>query len=240
MQLTASTAASSGSEDADGEELVEPPEPEATEPPSRRAAIRRLDGRRFSGAQAWPAPVAPCAHPFARRPRCWWRVNTQSASPTPLTCVHGCGRGEVPDHAWAACRRRAVVVHSARRAACWQSFGGQNKRAHVRHHVSRGRIGGVLGARRGLGGDSPGPWPARWHARITQRPRDGELQPELYILAVNGQFHDLVKRTKNRLRASRARSGEAPGRAQPMGNAQRARRRLAGFARGTGSGRAMG
>ena len=146
----------------------------------------------------------------------------------------------LPDHAWAACRRRAVVVHSARRAACWQSFGGQNKRAHVRHHVSRGRIGGVLGARRGLGGDSPGPWPARWHARITQRPRDGELQPELYILAVNGQFHDLVKRTKNRLRASRARSGEAPGRAQPVGNAQRARRRLAGFARGTGSGRAMG
>ena len=31
---TVSTAASSGSEDADGEKLVEPPEPEATEPPS--------------------------------------------------------------------------------------------------------------------------------------------------------------------------------------------------------------
>ena len=38
MQLTASTAASSGSEDADGEELVEPPEPEATEPPSTEPA----------------------------------------------------------------------------------------------------------------------------------------------------------------------------------------------------------
>ena len=31
-------AASSGSEDADGEELVEPPEPEATEPPSTEPA----------------------------------------------------------------------------------------------------------------------------------------------------------------------------------------------------------
>ena len=35
---TASTAASSGSEGADGEELVEPPEPEATEPPSTEPA----------------------------------------------------------------------------------------------------------------------------------------------------------------------------------------------------------
>ena len=48
------------------------------------------------------------------------------------------------------------------------------------------------------------------------------LQPELYFLGVGGQFHDLVKRTKNRLRASRACSGGAPGRAQPVGNAQRA------------------
>ena len=145
MQLTASTAASSGSEDADGEELVEPPEPEATEPPSRRAAIRRLDGRRFSGAQAWPAPVAPCAHPFARRPRCWWRVSTQSASPTPLTCVHGCGRGEVPDHAWAAWSgsvlSSCLLCDAVGRGVL--AFGrGQKQRAQLH---PRGRPGGGLG-----------------------------------------------------------------------------------------------
>ena len=61
------------------------------------------------------------------------------------------------------------------------------------------------------------------------------LEPELYFLAVSGQFMILVERTKNRLRGRRARSGGAPGRAQPVGNAQRARRRLAGLARGTGS-----
>jgi hypothetical protein len=47
-------------------------------------------------------------------------------------------------------------------------------------------------------------------------------------------------RAKNcvlRLRERRARSGGAPGRAQPVGNAQRARRRLAGLARRAGSGR---
>ena len=50
----------------------------------------------------------------------------------------------------------------------------------------------------------------------------GELQPELYFLAVSGQFHAFVKRTENRPRERRARSGGAPGRAQPVGNAQRA------------------
>ena len=76
------------------------------------------------------------------------------------------------------------------------------------------------------------------HARIAQGRQVGELEPELYFLAVSGQFHDLVKRTQNRRRGRRARSGEAPGHAQPVGNARRARRRLAGLARGTGSGRA--
>ena len=64
---------------------------------------------------------------------------------------------------------------------------------------------------------------AREDCTTTRTPRVGELQPELYFLGVGGQFHDLVKRTKNRLRASRACSGGAPGRAQPVGNAQRAR-----------------
>ena len=116
-----------------------------------------------------------------------------------------------------------------------QSSGEKAAGADASEH---GPVRVVLCARRGVLGDPTGPWPCRWHARLTQRPRDGELQPELYILAVNGQFHDLVKRTKNRLRASRARSGEAPGRAQPVGNAQRARRRLAGLVRRVGSGRA--
>ena len=146
MQLTASTAASSGSEDADGEELVEPPEPEATEPPSRRAAIRRLDGRRFSGAQAWPAPVAPCAHPFARRPRCWWRVSTQSASPTPLTCVHGRGRGRggrITRLGRMERQRALVVLGFATPSRGVLAFGrGQKQRAQLH---PRGRPGGGLG-----------------------------------------------------------------------------------------------
>ena len=69
----------------------------------------------------------------------------------------------------------------------------------------------------------------RWRARA---------QKSVTFLGVSGQFHDLVKRRENRLRASRARSGGAPGRAQPVAFARRARRRLAGLARGTGSGRA--
>ena len=58
------------------------------------------------------------------------------------------------------------------------------------------------------------------------------------FLGVGGQFHELVKRTKKRRRASRVPSGGAPGRAHPVGNARRPRRRLAGLARRTGSGRA--
>ena len=69
----------------------------------------------------------------------------------------------------------------------------------------------------------------------TPRWRVGELQPELYFLAVSGKFHDLVKRTQNQRRASRARSGGVPGRAQPVAFARRARRCLAGLARRTGS-----
>ena len=82
-----------------------------------------------------------------------------------------------------------------RRAACWQSIGGQNKRAHPRHRREPGGgLGGVLGACGGVGGGVRGPWPCHWHARITQRRRVGELEPEAYFLGVSGQFHDLVKR----------------------------------------------
>ena len=139
-------AASSGSEDADGEELVEPPEPEATEPPSRRAAIRRLDGRRFSGAQAWPAPVAPCAHPFARRPRCWWRVNTQSASPTAHLSARLWTGKRWPDHTLgphgaAACSRRARVCDAVARRVGVRS-GAKAARAAAPPRATRGWIGG--------------------------------------------------------------------------------------------------
>ena len=89
--------------------------------------------------------------------------------------------------------------------------------------------------------------PIFWLAQILQRadlgdepehPLEvGELEPELYFLAVRGQFYDLVIRTKNRLRASRAPSGGAPGRAQPVAFAQRARRCLARPVRGAGKGR---
>ena len=103
--------------------------------------------------------------------------------------------------------------------------------------VSSGGLGGTMCMPRGRGRLLQGPWPGHRHARITQRRRVGELQPELYFLAVGGQFHELVKRRKNRLRASRACSRGAPGRAHPVGNARRPRRRLAGLARCAGSGR---
>ena len=65
----------------------------------------------------------------------------------------------------------------------------------------------------------------------------GELEPKWCSLGVSGQFHDLVKRRKNRLRASRAPSGGAPGRAQLVGDARHARRCLAGLVPGAGRGR---
>ena len=86
-----------------------------------------------------------------------------------------------------------------------QSSGESSGRGGASEH---GRVRVVLCARRGVWGDPTGPWPCHWHARITQGRRVGELEPELYFLAVSGQFHDLVKRTKNRLRGRRARSEE--------------------------------
>ena len=135
--------------------------------------------------------------------------------PNPTTCVNGGFN-----------RRR----YSA--PACRAAF----ERARVRVGASEhGWVRMVLCACRGVGGDVRGSWPCHWHARITQRRRVGELEPESYFLGVSGQFHDLVKRRKNRLRAS---SGGAPGRAHTVGSARRPRRRLAGLARRTGRGRA--
>ena len=41
----------------------------------------------------------------------------------------------------------------------------------------------------GLGGDSPGPWPCHWHARITQRHRVGELEPKTVFLGYVNAEH---------------------------------------------------
>ena len=145
MQLTASTAASSGSEDADGEELVEPPEPEATEPPSRRAAIRRLDGRRFSGAQA------ACACGTMRASVCATAevlVARQHAVSEPHT-AHLCARLWTGRGAGSRLgrmeRQRALVVlalrrRRARRVGVWS--GAKAARAAAPPRATRGWIGG--------------------------------------------------------------------------------------------------
>ena len=93
------------------------------------------------------------------------------------------------------------------------------RRASTDGPSSAGRIGGSRG---GLGGARCMP---RDRGRrpsavarsqtcedYTRTPRVGELQPELYFLGVGGQFHEVVKRTKSRLRGRRARSGGASGR----------------------------
>ena len=161
-----------------------------------------------------------------------WMLSKQQANALERSC--STGRACRIKRGWRRGWRAALV---GRGAPCWPKFAGE-ERSGRRLGLARASTVGweELCAFRGVGGDPTGPWPGHRHARITQRRRVGELQLELYFLAVSGQFHELVKRTKNRLRASRARSGEAPGRAQPVGNAQRARRRLAGLARGTGSG----
>jgi len=203
--------------------------------PSRSSAVAPVDHR------AWCAEGG-CAHTARIRLRdrrgCWWA--RQHATSVPTTLLRG---KRLPDHtlgaAWGGSVLSSCSVLRRRRAACWQSFGGHNKRgASGASARAAGRIGGVLGACRRVAGDVPCPWPCHWHARISQRRRVGELEPKTVFLGVSGQFHELVKRRETRLRASRARSGGAPGRAQLVALAQRARRRLAGLARRAGSGRA--
>ena len=75
---------------------------------------------------------------------------------------------------------------------------GENERAQrATHRGAGGGLAGVLGACRGIAGEVQDPWQCHWHARITQAPRVGELEPKTVFLAVSGQFHDLVKRRKN-------------------------------------------
>ena len=152
--------------------------------------------------------------------------------------VHGCGQGEAPDHTLGplhatACSRRARFATPSRGVLAFVV----KQRMRVAARAGAGWEGRC--ACRGVAGDVPGLWRGRRHARIRQRRRVGELEPELYFLGVSGQFHELVKRRKNRLRASRAPSRGAPGRAHPVGNARRAHRCLAGLARRAGRGRAQ-
>ena len=162
--------------------------------PSPRLPSRPRGGRRSGASTAaaflvrrQPAPVAPCAHPFARRPRCWWRVNTQSASPTAHLCTAVDGE-RWPDHTLgphgaAACSRRACFATPSA-AACWRSVGGKSSARSCTPAGDPGVDWGVLCACRGVAGDVPGRWRGRRHARITQRRHDGELEPGLYFLGV--------------------------------------------------------
>ena len=67
-------------------------------PPGPLAVQRRRAGQ---GMVRRRCMRTHCTHPLAPRPRCWWRVSTQSA----CLIAHLCARtwtGEVTDHAWAA------------------------------------------------------------------------------------------------------------------------------------------
>ena len=82
---------------------------------------------------------APCAHHARIHLRdgrgCWWRVST------PRACLH-CSSVDgkrLTDHAWAACRRRALAVHwSASGGVLAELRGAKNKRAHLGHRREPG------------------------------------------------------------------------------------------------------
>ena len=101
------------------------------------------------------ALCAPCAHPLARRPRVL--VARQHATSVPTLLLRGREEadgsrlGPPADGVLSPCT-------GARRAACWRSFGGQNKRgASTDRREPGGGLVAMLGACRGVGGDSPGP-----------------------------------------------------------------------------------
>ena len=102
------------------------------------------------------------------------------------------GRG-AGSHAWAApCDS---VLSSAPLDAVARRVGVVKQRMRVAARAGAGWEGRC--ACRGVAGDVPGVWRGRRHARITQRRHVGELEAELYSLAVGGWFHNLVKRRKN-------------------------------------------
>ena len=85
----------------------------------------------------------------------------------------------VPDQAWMASRLVVLVLGGSGVLA--KVVRGESRSGRSVRVRKRARVGWVaLCACRGVGGDSPGPWPARWHARIAQGRRVGELQPEYF------------------------------------------------------------
>ena len=94
--------------------------------PAGDSAIRRP---RRSGCARLCALRARTARIRLRDGRgCWWRVSTPRACPH-RSSVDG---KRLPDQAWAACRRRALVVHSSASSGVLAELRGQNKRAHRR------------------------------------------------------------------------------------------------------------
>ena len=118
-------------------------------PPGPLAVQRRRAGQ---GMVRRRCMRTHCTHPLARRPRCWWRVSTQSA----CLIAHLCARtwtGEVTDHAWAAwsgersrrARSRETSGVLAKVRGSKGAGAGQGSREHGWVRVARC-------ARRGVGG----------------------------------------------------------------------------------------
>ena len=119
--------------------------------PAGDSAIRRP---RRSGCARLCALRARTARIRLRDGRgCWWRVSTQSASPHRSPVGRGRGRG---------CRITRLGRHTERvLSSCTLgrgvlAEGGMSGRIPHGRWRAGGGLGAVLGARRGVGGDSPG------------------------------------------------------------------------------------
>ena len=162
---------------------------------SARLSRRRRQGRRSGASTVWCAGHAcACGHHARIRLRdgrgCWWRVSTKSASPhrSPV-CTDVDGEEAAGSHAWAAwsaCSRRARFATPSSGVL---AFGGKSSGRSDINAGPAGGLGGFLGARRGVAGDVPCPWLGHRQARITQRPRVGELEPKTVF------FEQGVKKT---------------------------------------------
>ena len=115
----------------------------------RRAAIRRLDGRRPLVRRRGLRLCAPCAHPLARRPRWWWRVSTQSACPIAQPCTAVDRERRRITRLGRSMRQRALVCSLCDAVA--RRVGVRGKAADARCGASWGRMGGAMCMPRGRG-----------------------------------------------------------------------------------------
>ena len=121
----------------------------------RRREIRRSGALDGLVAQGLRLARTHCAHPLARRPRVLVARQHAVSEPTSLTCVHGRGRGR-------GCRITRLGRHTERvLSSCTLgrgvlAEGGMSGRIPHGRWRAGGGLGAVLGARRGVGGDSPG------------------------------------------------------------------------------------